>query len=116
MKTLQSYLFLVGRNKELMIVGDHNVYPGEIETVLLEFQSIADVVVAAKENPKRGEEILAFVVPEPNTEVNVQALMTFCRKQLSPFKVPRKFFVVSQIPRNATGKVLRDQLLAENAG
>lgn len=108
----EGYLYLMGRKKELMIIGGHNVYPREIETVLLENTAVADVAVTAQEDPVRGEQVLAFVVPISGTQVDEQALIARCRQNLSPFKVPRKVYTVSQIPRNDSGKILRRQLLA----
>lgn len=107
----EGYLYLMGRKKELMIVGGHNVYPREIETVLLEDMTVADAAVAAKTDSVRGEQVLAFVVPVPGTQIDEQALIARCRQQLSSFKIPRKIHTVAHLPRNDSGKILRNQLL-----
>ena len=109
------YLSLMGRSKELMIVGGHNVYPREIENVLLEDSAIADAAVAARADPVRGERILAFVVPADGVAPDEGELLARCRRRLPSYKVPRKLFVVPAIPRNASGKILRRDLLSSLA-
>jgi long-chain acyl-CoA synthetase len=107
------YLYLMGRQKEVMIVGGHNVYPREIETVLLSHPSVADAAVAAQANGTRGEEIFAFVVLISGISLDALALTQHCRNALSTFKVPRRIDVVDQIPRNDSGKILRGRLLEQ---
>lgn len=107
------FLYLKGRVKELIIVSGHNIYPREIETVLLEHPSIADAAITSREDNVRGEEILAFVVPLSGHKIDEKELFNYCREQLSLYKVPRTFYVVNEIPRNAAGKILRDQLNTE---
>lgn len=107
------YLYLMGRKKDVMIIGGHNVYPREIETVLLANDSIADAAVAAQADVTRGEHVLAFVVPVEGAQINEQALLSQCRQTLSAFKVPRRIYTIDQIPRNDSGKILRQQLLQQ---
>lgn len=107
------YLYLMGRKKDVMIIGGHNVYPREIETVLLADESIADAAVATQADITRGECVLAFVVPVAGAQINEQALLNQCRQTLSAFKVPRRIYTIDQIPRNDSGKILRQQLLQQ---
>lgn len=109
----EGYLYLMGRKKDVMIIGGHNVYPREIETVLLSHETIADAAVATQADITRGEHILAFVVPVAGGSVNEQALLSQCRQTLSAFKVPRRIYTIDQIPRNDSGKILRHQLLQQ---
>ena len=104
------YLYLLGRSKEVMIVGGHNVYPREIENVLIGDETVADAAVCAKADSVRGEKIVAFVVPVEDLTIDEDALLSRCRQQLSGFKVPRQVCVITEIPRNASGKILRRQL------
>lgn len=105
------YLSLKGRTKELIIVGANNVYPREIEAVLLEEPVVADAAVAARQDPVRGEQIYAFVVLESGAELDARALKLRCRDALAAFKVPRRIHQVDEIPRNPSGKILRSQLI-----
>lgn len=109
----EGYLYLMGRKKDVMIIGGHNVYPREVETVLLSHETIADAAVATQTDITRGEHVLAFVVPVAGASINEQALLSQCRQTLSAFKVPRRIYTIDQIPRNDSGKILRHQLLQE---
>jgi long-chain acyl-CoA synthetase len=110
---VDGYLYLMGRQKEVMIVGGHNVYPREIETVLLSHPAIADAAVASQMNGTRGDEIFAFVVLSSQVQLDESALNQHCRHTLSSFKLPRHIYAVDQIPRNDSGKILRKALLAQ---
>ena len=105
------YLYLMGREKHVILVGGHNVYPREVETILLKDQAVADAAVVSRAHGTRGEEILAVVVPSPGTQVNVQNLQKLCQDQLSSYKRPKKVFLMDHIIRNDSGKVLQHQLL-----
>ena len=105
------HLTLKGRSKEIIIVGGHNVYPREVENILLEQQQVADVAVAGESDPVRGERLLAFVVPTNGAALQEPQLLDVCRERLSPYKVPRAIHSVASIPRNSIGKILRRQLV-----
>lgn len=105
------YLYLMGREKQVMLVGGHNVYPREVETVLLTSQSVVDAAVVSRPHSTRGEEILAFVVPTPGSSLEIEHLQQLCREQLSAYKRPKQFVITDQIARNDSGKVLRKKLL-----
>jgi long-chain acyl-CoA synthetase len=94
-----------------MIVAGHNVYPTEIETVLLEDPMITDAAVAALQDEVRGEEVIAFAVPASNAKLTERDILSRCRQVLVPYKVPRRVVLVDSIPRNETGKILRKALL-----
>ncbi len=104
------YLYLMGRSKEMMIVGGHNVYPREIENVLLSDTAVADAAVVAKEDPVRGERIVAFVVPAIDQTLQKRKILERCRLHLSSFKCPRQIHITDEIPRNASGKIQRQVL------
>lgn len=114
-KDADGYLTLVGRGKELIITGGYNVYPREVEDVLRNHPSVADVAVAGTHDPEWGEIVSAYVVPaesERSGGPTVEDLQSWSRERLADFKQPRKLVLVSELPRNALGKVQK-HLLSE---
>lgn len=103
-------LHLVDRKSDLIIVSGFNVYPLEVETVLREHKKVADCAVVGLPDPYQGETVKAFVVFEPGTSGTEEELVDFCGSRLAPYKVPGEIELVAEIPRNATGKVLRRTL------
>jgi malonyl-CoA/methylmalonyl-CoA synthetase len=103
------YLRIVGRSKELIISGGYNVYPREVEDVLRAHPAVADVAVVGQPSAEWGETVVAVVVR--NGPVEADELTTFCAPRLAPYKRPRAVRFVDDLPRNALGKVLRDQLV-----
>jgi malonyl-CoA/methylmalonyl-CoA synthetase len=103
------YLRILGRSKELIITGGLNVYPREVEDVLLAHPSVAEVAVVGTPSDEWGEVVTAFVVPA-NDEPTPAALVAFAAEQLAPFKRPRRIHYVDSLPRNALGKVLKHEL------
>jgi malonyl-CoA/methylmalonyl-CoA synthetase len=102
------YLRIVGRAKELIITGGFNVYPREVEDVLLQHDSVAEVAVIGTPSDEWGETVTAVVVADgPHQE---DALRTFAAERLAPFKCPRIIRYVDALPRNALGKVVRSEL------
>jgi malonyl-CoA/methylmalonyl-CoA synthetase len=105
------YLRLVGRAKDLIITGGLNVYPREVEDVLLEHPAVAEVAVAGTPDAEWGELVTAWVVPAPGATPPEDAeLAGFAADRLARFKIPRRVVLVDALPRNALGKVLRHEL------
>jgi long-chain acyl-CoA synthetase len=104
----QGFLTLVGRSSDLIIRGGINVHPSEIEAALAECPGIRDVAAVGFPSAREGEEIAVFVVS--GAELSESALMGYCRARLSPDKRPRRFVFLSELPRNANGKILRGEL------
>jgi malonyl-CoA/methylmalonyl-CoA synthetase len=102
------YLSIVGRAKELIITGGYNVYPREVEDVLLEHPGVAEVAVIGVPSAEWGETVAAVVVPAG--ELEVDDLLAFAGSRLASFKRPREVRLVESLPRNALGKVLRHEL------
>ena len=102
------YLSIVGRAKELIITGGYNVYPREIEDVLRLHPSVRDAAVVGAPDDEWGEVVTAFV--EADDTFDADALLSFAAEQLAPYKKPRVVHRVDALPRNALGKVQRDQL------
>jgi len=107
------YFFIVDRKKDMVIVGGYNVYPREIDDVLLEHPKIKEAVSVAVLHPTRGERIKAYVVPKPGEKLTATEVVAYCRKQLANYKVPRQVEFRESLPRTITGKVLRRALRNE---
>jgi malonyl-CoA/methylmalonyl-CoA synthetase len=103
------YLRLVGRARDLIITGGLNVYPREVEDVLLEHPGVAEVAVAGTPDAEWGEMVTAWVVPASAAPPEAE-LEGFAAERLARFKCPRRFVFVDALPRNALGKVLRHEL------
>ena len=101
------YFYIVDRKKDMAIVGGYNVYPREIDDVLLGHPKIKEAVSVAVMHSTRGEMIKAFVVPKDGMTLTVAEVVGYCRKHLASYKVPRKVDFLEALPRAATGKVLR---------
>jgi o-succinylbenzoate---CoA ligase len=104
----EGLLHVEGRRKEMIVTGGENVAPLEVEQALLSHPDVADAGVAARPDPEWGEAIVAYVVVR--APVRPQALRGWCGKRLEGFKVPKQVVVVEELPRSATGKLLRDRL------
>ncbi|MDQ3935221.1 MAG: AMP-binding protein [Actinomycetota bacterium] len=103
------YVRILGRSKELIISGGLNVYPREVEDVLLGHPGVAEVAVVGTPSDEWGETVTAFVVPDGDAP-SEESLTSFAAEQLAPFKHPRLFHFVESLPRNALGKVLKHEL------
>jgi malonyl-CoA/methylmalonyl-CoA synthetase len=103
------YLRIVGRAKELIISGGFNVYPREVEDVLLQHPAVGEVAVVGEPSAEWGETVVAVVVPAGD-DVDADELLAFAAEQLAPYKTPRRIRVVDALPRNALGKVVRADL------
>ncbi len=102
------YLTLLGRSHECILSGGFNVYPREVEEVLMQCTGIAEAAVVGCPHPEWGETPLAYVVVEETFDP--AAVTAFCRQQLAGFKVPSAFRVVPKLPRNAMGKLQKHRL------
>ncbi len=103
------YLFLKGRRKDVIIRGGINIYPAEVEEVLLSHPGVGEAAVAGRPAAQLGEEVVAFVVLEG--EVSLDELHALCTERLAPYKRPSAIQVVADVPRNSSGKILKDVLL-----
>jgi long-chain acyl-CoA synthetase len=106
----EGYLTLVDRSKDVIISGGSNVYPREVEEVLLGHPSVHEVSVVGRTSPEWGEEVVAFVVPAPGEELDEAALDAQCLAQIARFKRPKAYFRLQELPKNNYGKVLKTEL------
>jgi acyl-CoA synthetase (AMP-forming)/AMP-acid ligase II len=104
------YLYISDRIKDMIISGGENIYPAEIERVLAEYPGVADVAVIGVPSERWGEVGMAVVVPVADTDFDPAGLLAYCREHLASYKCPASVSVVAELPRNATGKVLKRQL------
>jgi acyl-CoA synthetase (AMP-forming)/AMP-acid ligase II len=106
----RGYLTLLDRSKDLIIRGGSNIYPREIEEVLLRHPAVAEVSVIGAANADLGEEPVAFVVCKPGASVDPQTLDALCLDHLARFKRPREYHFVADLPKNNYGKILKTAL------
>ncbi|WP_295840538.1 long-chain-fatty-acid--CoA ligase [uncultured Microbacterium sp.] len=104
------FVRIVDRIKELIITGGFNVAPTEVENVLRQHPSVADVAVVGLPSAHSGEDVVAAVVPASRDDFDAEALRAFARGILTPYKVPKRVVVVDDLPRSLIGKVLRRQV------
>jgi long-chain acyl-CoA synthetase len=110
------FIRIVDRIKELIITGGFNVAPTEVENALRQFPGVDDVAVVGLPSEHSGEEVVAAIVVAGDQEVDVEAVREFARTLLTPYKVPRRIFVVDELPKSIIGKVLRRQVQQQIIG
>lgn len=104
------YLFLHDRIKDMVVSGGENVYPAEVENVLLGHPDVVDAAVFGVPDERWGEAVKALVVGAPGQSVDVEEIRMFCRDRLAHFKCPSSVEVVDTLPRNPSGKILKREL------
>ncbi|MFE3188509.1 long-chain-fatty-acid--CoA ligase [Nocardia sp. NPDC059240] len=108
------YIYVVDRLKDMIISGGENIYSAEVENAIAEHPKVAEVAVIGVPDEKWGEVPLAVVVArEPDAPPTAAEIEQWCRDRLAGYKVPRRTSVVGSLPRNASGKVLKNQLRAQ---
>jgi len=104
------YLAIVDRKKDMILRGGFNVYPREIEEVLLTHPAVSLAAVVGVADERLGEEVKAFVVPKAGQEIDPAELVAWARREMAGFKYPRFVEVRQALPMTATGKVLKRDL------
>jgi malonyl-CoA/methylmalonyl-CoA synthetase len=104
------YLTIVGRSKDLIITGGYNVYPKEIESYLDDMDGVAESAVIGVPHRDFGEAVTAVVVRAPGAVLDEAAIVASLKGRIAAFKVPKRVFVVDELPRNAMGKVQKNEL------
>ena len=108
----QGCLRIVGRSKDMFIVGGFNAYPAEIENALLRHPDVQQVAVIGIPDARLGEVGMAFVVPYAGSTPSADEIIEWSRAQMANYKVPRRVELIDELPLNATGKVVKDDLRA----
>ncbi|WP_407691406.1 o-succinylbenzoate--CoA ligase [Robertmurraya mangrovi] len=106
----EGFLFVQDRRSDLIISGGENIYPAEIEGILLSHPNIIDVGVIGKEDEKWGQVPVAFIVTSTGTDLDDNQIMQYCSEKLAKYKVPKQIFYLKGLPRNASKKLLRRKL------
>jgi fatty-acyl-CoA synthase len=112
----EGFITLVDRKKDMIITGGENVYPVEVEQVLHRHPGIADVAVIGVGDAQWGESVMAVVVPAEGEPATAEDIIGFARERIAHFKCPRRVELVDELPRNATGKILKRSLREAYAG
>ncbi|GAB2655232.1 long-chain fatty acid--CoA ligase [Gordonia jinhuaensis] len=107
---------IVDRTKDLIIRGGYNVYPREVEEILYEHPDIVEVAVIGVPHAHYGEEVAAVIAPRPGATIDTDALRTWAKERLSAYKVPRIFTFVDELPKGATGKILKRAIDRDSVG
>lgn len=101
------YLTIVGRKKEMILRGGQNIYPREVEEIILRLAAVLEVAVVGVPDPYMGERVKAVVVVKPGQAINEEQVKAHCGEFLAEYKVPRLVEFIEALPRNSTGKVLK---------
>ncbi len=111
----EGYFYIVDRKKDMIIVGGYNVYPREVEEVLYSHPDIVEVAVLGIPDPVFGEQIKCYVVTK-GANIGEQDLLDYCQIHLAKYKIPSSITFLDELPKNATGKILRKALRKELLG
>jgi fatty-acyl-CoA synthase len=103
-------LFVEGRDDEMIVSGGENVFPREVEDLLADHAQVSEVAVVGVSDEEFGQRLLAFVVPAEGVAPSEEDLKAYVKANLARFKVPREVVFLRELPRNATGKVLKREL------
>ncbi|NPA25149.1 MAG: long-chain-fatty-acid--CoA ligase [Deltaproteobacteria bacterium] len=106
----EGYIYIVDRKKDMIITGGENVYPAEVENVLYRHPAVSQAAVIALPDEKWGEAVTAVIEVRPGFEIDSEEIRAFCKKEIASYKVPRRIIQVEQMPRSASGKILKYRL------
>ena len=106
----RGYIYIQDRIKDMIVSGGENIYPAEVENALFQHPAVADAAVIGIPSEQWGESVMAFLVLQGEEKPTTEELIEFCRERLAGYKLPRQVELVDVLPRNASGKVLKNQL------
>jgi malonyl-CoA/methylmalonyl-CoA synthetase len=112
----RGYITIVGRSKDLIISGGYNVYPAEIEGYINDMPGVAESAVVGVPHPDFGEVGVAIVIAKPGATLDAEQILARLKAQLANFKIPKRCFIVGELPRNTMGKVQKNVLRDEYGG
>jgi long-chain acyl-CoA synthetase len=104
------YLYIVDRLKDLIITGGENVYPREVEEILYTRNEVEGCAVVGVPDKEWGERVTVFIAPKPGQKIVPEELKAFLKTRLSPFKVPKEYIILNDLPKSPTGKILKREL------
>ena len=112
----EGFVYIVDRWKDMYISGGENVYPAEVENVLYQLPEVAEAAIIGVPNDRWGEVGLAVLALKPGAELDRATVVEHCVGRLAKFKIPNDIAIVDELPRNATGKVLKRELRTQFVG
>ena len=104
------YCFIVGRKKDMIIAGGYNIYPDEVDAVLMAHPDVHESATIGVPDPARGETVKSFVVLRPGRAANADDLIAHCRRELAAYKIPRSIEFLDELPKSSALKILRREL------
>ena len=104
------YLYIVGRAKDVIIRGGLNIHATDVESALYEHPGVREAAVIGVEHPVLGEDVVAFVVLTEPDSATPEELIAWAKERVADYAAPRRIYLVDELPRNATGKVLKRDL------
>jgi long-chain acyl-CoA synthetase len=107
------YLYIVDRLKDMVITGGENVYPREVEEVLYTFPEVQECAVVGLPDKEYGERVTAFIVTHKGCDLKPDVIKSTLKNQLAPFKIPKSFIIVDELPKNNAGKILKREIRKE---
>ena len=111
----EGFLYLTDRMKEMIISGGENIASSEVERILLQMPEVSETAVIGLPDAQWGERVVAVVVVQPGTKLDINKVQAHCRKHLAGFKVPKQLVCIDVLPRNPSGKLLKRVLRANLA-
>jgi fatty-acyl-CoA synthase len=108
----EGFLYVDGRLKDMIISGGENIYPAVIENLLAECEEVEEVAVVGRPDDYWGEVAVAVIVAADGYEIDSEQILQYCQDRIAHFSCPREVVVKNQLPRNAMGKVLKEELRA----
>jgi acyl-CoA synthetase (AMP-forming)/AMP-acid ligase II len=108
----EGYLYIYDRVKDMIVSGGENVYPAEVESALYDHPSVADVAVIGVPSERWGEAVKAVIVKKEGADISEAELISFAREKIASYKAPKSVNFVDQLPRNASGKLLKKDIRA----
>ena len=106
----EGYVYLIDREKDLIISGGENIYSSEVETALYQHPDIHECAVIGTVDERLGQVVTAVIVPKPETSLNSKAVIDHCRELIGGYKIPRRIEFVETMPKNELGKILKNRL------
>jgi len=109
------YVYIVDRVKDMINVSGFKVWPAEVEQYLYKMPQVQEVAVYGVPHPEKGEQVAVAVVPKGGQALSADEVIAYCRENIAAYKVPARVDVVSELPKSATGKILK-RILRDQAG
>jgi long-chain acyl-CoA synthetase len=110
------WFYIVDRKKDMINASGYKVWPREVEDVLYGHEAVREAAVVGVPDEYRGETVKAFVSLKPGVEVDAHTLVAFCKERMAAYKYPRQIEFIDELPKTASGKILRRELRQKEVG